>query len=637
MLLQHLENKNRQEIDKEIEAIAEKLLQEVLISKEGYYWTTKVIRGNSVFNIVNETIYNGVAGVTLFFIELYRVKKNNRYYECILQSSKWMIWYCTNNKAKSYAFYTGRLGTAYVLSLVYAMFPNKELDIAICQIIDELEQLPDDQLVINDLINGNAGIILGLMLIHEIRGGGKIIKNVERLCKLIISNSNVADRGYFWDSNSQYMYGLCGFSHGVSGISFALAEAGYYFNNNDLIKFAEESLRYEQWQYSKNSNDWPDLRVSASENESDYIEELRKLWQNGNHNKLRTPSFMKAWCHGAPGIGLSRIRMANITKSRKYILQLYEAVQLTRKSLEIGQKSFTLCHGNLGNAFLLMHAYYSGKKRTADYEMLLKYALQAIEHAQRNGFYSAGFNYTTLIDDNSLFNGTSGIGYFFLKLLYYPINNSSILFPVLSVKSNNYLNINSEMINQILLRKNFKMSSGYLSKYTNLVFKNYKFKSRIVSKELKTLLSKAEYEDFRNDYKLFSHSKATISFAYEYFKLITGEFEYNKVMNDPTQINFRQYKLSSQCILYRNSVTGKKYIGKRMLSEIFVFEVSHNLFSLLKTVEKKFKPISSIEKILNPKMDIHIKNYLFSQIAECIRNGIIEPESEVERLNSPVK
>lgn len=81
---------------------------------------------------------------------------------------------------------------------------------------------------------------------------------------------------------------LTGLAHGAAGCGLALLEAGAALARPDLVEAGAAAFRYEAGLYDPGTRNWPDLREGGS----------------------ATP--MVAWCHGAAGIGLSRLRALQI-------------------------------------------------------------------------------------------------------------------------------------------------------------------------------------------------------------------------------------------------------------------------------------------------------------------------------------
>src|SRR6202140_1970224 len=63
---------------------------------------------------------------------------------------------------------------------------------------------------------------------------------------------------------------------------------------------------------------------------------------------------MVAWCHGAPGIGLARIDSLKYMDDRETREEIQIALSKTLKSSS--GMNHCLCHGDLGNLDILLHA-----------------------------------------------------------------------------------------------------------------------------------------------------------------------------------------------------------------------------------------------------------------------------------------
>ena len=125
-----------------------------------------------------------------------------------------------------------------------------------------------------------------------------------------------------------------------------------------------------------------------------------------------------AWCHGAPGIGLSRIRAHQILEDHECRAEAATAVRTTARSLgaylQNGQGNCSLCHGNMGNAELLLSAgEVLGDSDSAKLVSHLADAGIQQYHAGRNpwpcGVLNGGEN-------PGLMLGLAGIGHFYLRL-----------------------------------------------------------------------------------------------------------------------------------------------------------------------------------------------------------------------------
>ena len=130
------------------------------------------------------------------------------------------------------------------------------------------------------------------------------------------------------------------------------------------------------------------------------------------------PSYGIAWCHGAAGAGLARLRAYELTGDPVLREEAMIAVRTTASALQAqmpGQfVNYSLCHGQFGNAELLLEAAESlGEQQMLDFTKAL--ATQAADVHERHhqpwpcGVMGAG-------ETPGLMLGLAGIGHFYLRL-----------------------------------------------------------------------------------------------------------------------------------------------------------------------------------------------------------------------------
>jgi len=172
-----------------------------------------------------------------------------------------------------------------------------------------------------------------------------------------------------------------------------------YSQDRRFEKAAMEGFAYEDSCFDITQQNWPDFRNMATT-------------QTEQGPKF---SCACAWCHGAPGIGLSRLRAYELTGNPQFYQTANAAANTTYRGLQFKQLgNYSLCHGLFGNAELLLYADQVSKDTTFTqsveamaYDAIDKY----INHkmAWPNGTQS---EYNT----PDFMIGMAGIGYGFLRL-----------------------------------------------------------------------------------------------------------------------------------------------------------------------------------------------------------------------------
>jgi lantibiotic biosynthesis protein len=163
--------------------------------------------------------------------------------------------------------------------------------------------------------------------------------------------------------------------------------------------------------FSAEQHNWPDLRS------------MDMYGAQGNQ-----PVFALAWCHGGPGIGLSRLFAARVLHDEEILRDLDEALATTARTCDSvvfpNSGSLCLCHGLGGNADLLLLAA-DERGRSDLREIAERIGLAALAQLVTDDVpWPCGVNGCG--ETPNLMLGLAGIGHFFLRL-YDSSSVSSVL------------------------------------------------------------------------------------------------------------------------------------------------------------------------------------------------------------------
>jgi type 2 lantibiotic biosynthesis protein LanM len=144
------------------------------------------------------------------------------------------------------------------------------------QLIDQLrpERLLGDEGI--DMIAGVAGLIGPLLRFGTPRSLDLAAVCGERLLALQLETGG-------WPTANRKP-ALTGFSHGASGMAAALARLAKASGEGRFMEATQRAVAYERSVFVAEKRNWPDFRTNSDPTE-----------------------FMLSWCHGAPGILLSRL------------------------------------------------------------------------------------------------------------------------------------------------------------------------------------------------------------------------------------------------------------------------------------------------------------------------------------------
>jgi hypothetical protein len=209
---------------------------------------------------------------------------------------------------------------------------------------------------LDDVIDGAAGAILGLRRIESMAGLPGLSALTARLGEHLERTACRALEGWSWRGGSGLGFrNLTGYAHGASGIAHAFLEL-FALTGEARWRFAaSRAMSYERHHEIAQSGDWPDHRSS----EMMYAiggsapAPLRDRLRSGEFVPPAPPTVPRVarlWCHGAPGIALTRIRAVFLgvdeTETRS---ELFRALGVSREALSLQSlDSHCLCHGLFG-------------------------------------------------------------------------------------------------------------------------------------------------------------------------------------------------------------------------------------------------------------------------------------------------
>jgi lantibiotic modifying enzyme len=172
---------------------------------------------------------------------------------------------------------------------------------------------------------------------------------------------------------------LTGFSHGASGIAAALARLHAISGNPRQLEAAAKALRYERDTFDESTANWPDFRAPYDPG---------------------APRFMLSWCHGTPGIAMSRLCFEGTALwDAAAENELRIALKATADTNQAGD---SVCCGRFGRAAILRLAQQLGWRVEAG-DDAARLERQALLERRATGAFS-------FFDVLGLFNGLSGVG-----------------------------------------------------------------------------------------------------------------------------------------------------------------------------------------------------------------------------------
>lgn len=257
-------------------------------------------RGEMVFGTLGPAIYDGLAGMAWFFGHLYAATKMSRFCQVARGAMRQaLIAARAQPRSLALSLYRGALGAAVV---AIDLSQRIDDDAARADALQLLRQIRGSRLSASDLLSGIAGSIVGLLIAGDrelaMAMGDRLTRRASRPK-------------------------LTGFSHGASGIAYAL------------------------------------LELFAATGDTRFRRAAERAFDDANRRRARS-AYATDWCHGAPGMALPRLRAWEITGDERFAAEAQAAIAFTRRavfrSIERGDDGGCLCHGLAGNAAILHEA-----------------------------------------------------------------------------------------------------------------------------------------------------------------------------------------------------------------------------------------------------------------------------------------
>lgn len=329
----------------------------------------------------------------------------------------------------AWGFHGGRLGVVWVACRLAPILELPELRHQAEELLRPMlgQEFGDHGL---DVIAGAAGAIPALLDLRSDFPDLDLLTSARRCGEHLIRRAHQEPDGWSWGTITETAHRhLTGFAHGTSGIGLAFLELEAATGDARFRFAAHMAFLYEDQFFDAEQDNWPDLRnVPFGELlRFQSRERLQTLARAGSIPEYRH-HCMVAWCHGAPGIGLSRLRAWRLTGESGHLDLMRTSLVATLRSIrEPGPGNFSQCHGHGGNVELpLWAARELDEPKIA--EPCLQLARAGAEHFE---LADRPWPCGTLggVSDPGLMLGEAGIGLFYLRLVRPEIPTPLLLQP----------------------------------------------------------------------------------------------------------------------------------------------------------------------------------------------------------------
>lgn len=337
------------------------------------------------------SLYGGLAGVAVFLAAVFAVDGGPEYRRAavgIARTLRRSLDSALDRKTLRTSFLAAGIGGASGAgSTIYGLLKagqilndDQTLDTALglSRLLDGDAIRADKNL---DVIAGAAGAILSLLALWRHTGETDLLEKAV-LCGERLLEMRTGEGAWLTTARRP----LAGFSHGAAGIGLALLRLHAAAPDTRFLQAALAGFAYERTLLSAQAGNWQDLR--------DHV----------------TNRFAAAgWCHGAPGVALSRIGALKLVTAEEFASPLRADLDFGLRYLAGGEvvNNGTVCCGEMGRSEVLLEAarYLGHPDLEVQARQRASCVVAGLLPASERPFIP-GF-----------FQGSAGIGYGLLRLI----------------------------------------------------------------------------------------------------------------------------------------------------------------------------------------------------------------------------
>jgi|CXWL01.1.fsa_nt_gi lantibiotic modifying enzyme len=248
----------------------------------------------------------------------------------------------------------------------------------------------------SDVVAGAAGALLALLALHQATGDEQALARATDCGEHLLRRQVVVSSwGAAWRAANGLP--LAGFAHGAAGIARALSALAVVTADDRFAVAALAGLGYERSLFDERRGNWPVLA----------------------NDGMAAPTWMTAWCHGAPGVGLGRLGLAGVLRDATVDGEIAAAMRTTATARLAATDH--LCCGSFGRAAALRLAG-QGLDRLEWLASAQELAARSLAACRESGAFrltpppGAGAPPPAGRPATGLMRGLAGIGYELLSL-----------------------------------------------------------------------------------------------------------------------------------------------------------------------------------------------------------------------------
>jgi lantibiotic modifying enzyme len=264
------------------------------------------------------SLYTGMPGVVLFYLELHHATNDATYLDEAIAGARWLAAKLPDEITDGNAgLYTGIGGSAYVLELVHRASRQAEFRAAserALALVTRAAKVEGDGARWNnstDIISGSAGIGLFLLWAREHLGADSLALS-QQVGRALVAAGKSERGGLKWAMDPTFPRTMPNFSHGTGGVAYYLATLAGVTRDSSFLDAAISGATY--------------LDAIAERTRSDG----RRVFHSEPGNETL---YYLSWCHGPAGTARLFHRLSLVAPDERwsnYVQQLARGTEDSR-------------------------------------------------------------------------------------------------------------------------------------------------------------------------------------------------------------------------------------------------------------------------------------------------------------------
>jgi lantibiotic modifying enzyme len=375
--------------------------------------------------VVSTDLYNGMAGVVVFYLELFAATGDQAHLREATAGADYLISRIPSIPAVSAdsagarvrspecGLYTGLAGTAYVLERTASLSGQRKYRDAMTRCLDLVQRLArpagtgvewNDS---TDIVSGSAGIGLELLHAYRATGNDALLGTARRAGTRLIERARPeAEGGLSWLVTPTFPRNMPNFSHGTAGVAYFLARLHEETRDSTYLQAAIAGARYLE-------------AIATRKGDASLIH---------HHDPDGKDLFYLSWCHGPAGTARLFHQLARTTKDGAWLEPAHRLARGITTMTPIPEErtpgfwnNISQCCGNIGVAqfFLDLHRTSGDVNALAFARRNLADTLRRATEVDGGLKWVQAENRTqpdNLVAQTGFMQGAAGVGTFLLHL-----------------------------------------------------------------------------------------------------------------------------------------------------------------------------------------------------------------------------